>query len=34
MSRARLTFALVNLALVAGLLGAFKLPGFTFSDGD
>ena len=34
MSRARLTFALVNLALVAAWAGAFKLPGFTFSDGD
>jgi len=33
-SRAKLTFALVNLALVAAMLGAFKLPGFTFSDGD
>jgi hypothetical protein len=33
-SRARLTFALVNLALIAALLGQFRLPGFTFSDGD
>ena len=33
MSRARLTFALVNLALVAALLGKVK-PNYTFSDGD
>lgn len=33
MSRARLTFALVNLALIAALLGKLK-PSFTFSDGD
>jgi len=26
--------ALVNLALVAAMLGAFRLPSFTFSDGD
>lgn len=35
MSRARLTLALVNLALLAALLGQLKLPGArTFSDGD
>jgi hypothetical protein len=34
MSRTRLTLALVNLALLAALLGQFRLPGFTFSDGD
>ena len=35
MSKARLTFALVNLALMAALLGQLKLPGgVTFSDGD
>ena len=33
MSRARLTFALVNLALVAAALGKFKLNP-TFPDGD
>jgi hypothetical protein len=35
MRRARLTLALVNLALVAAWLGQLRLPGFrTFSDGD
>ena len=33
MSRARLTLVLVNLALLAALLGQLK-PGKTFSDGD
>ncbi len=33
-NRARLTFALVNLALVAAWLGQFRRPSFTFSDGD
>ena len=33
-NRARLTLALVNLALVAAWLGKFKLAGRTFSDGD
>jgi hypothetical protein len=32
-SRARLTFALVNLALIAAWLGQFKF-GKTFPDGD
>jgi len=32
-NRARLTFALVNLALIAAWLGQFR-QGFTFSDGD
>ena len=34
MNRARLTYALVNLALVAAWLGQFRLPSLTFSDGD
>jgi hypothetical protein len=34
MNRARLTYALVNLALVAAWLGQFRRPNFTFSDGD
>jgi len=35
MSKARLIFALVNLALVAALLAELRLPGgVTFSDGD
>lgn len=35
MSRARLTLVLVNLALLAALLGQLRLPGVrTFSDGD
>lgn len=33
MSRARLTLALVNLALIAAFLGQFR-PNRTFSDGD
>lgn len=33
MNRARLTYALVNLALVAAWLGQFR-PSLTFSDGD
>jgi hypothetical protein len=32
-SRARLTFALLNLALVAAWVGQFRV-GYTFSDGD
>ena len=34
MSRARLTFALVNLALIAAWLGQFKPGTRTFPDGD
>ena len=35
MSRARLTFTFVNVALVAAWFGQFRLPGTrTFSDGD
>jgi hypothetical protein len=34
MNRARLTYALVNLALVAAWLGQFHRPSLTFSDGD
>ena len=33
MNRARLTFALVNLALIAAWLGQFRVS-HTFSDGD
>ena len=33
MSRARLTLAFVNLALIAAFLGQFR-PNKTFSDGD
>gem|GEM_PF-2755412 len=33
MSRARLTLALLNLALFAAWLGHVR-PGYTFSDGD
>jgi hypothetical protein len=33
-NRARLTYALVNLALIAAWLGQFKRPSLTFSDGD
>jgi hypothetical protein len=28
------TYALVNLALIAAFVGQFRRPSFTFSDGD
>jgi hypothetical protein len=28
------TYALVNLALIAAFIGQFRRPSFTFSDGD